>query len=119
MANIKPILPSLREKKRYVAFEVISESKKFSFSDVSKALWGSIISFFGELEFAKAGVILIANTYNPEKMKGLIRVNNKYANHLKASLALVSNVNEQQVIVRALGVSGVVNKALKKYVLCD
>ena len=117
MAGIKPVLPSSREKKRYVAFEVISENKKFSFNDVSKALWGSLLSFLGELEFAKAGVIIIANTFNETNMRGLIRVNNKYVDHLKGAITLISNINEQPVIFRTVGVSGIVNKALKKYVL--
>ncbi len=115
MANIKPVLPSLREKKRYVAFEIIS-NKNFSYPEVSRAILGGTLSFMGELEFAKAGVIIIGNTYNAQNMKGLIKVNNKYAQNLKASLSLVSNIEEQPVIVRTIGVSGMVTKALNKYV---
>ncbi len=118
MANIKPVLPSSREKKRYVAFEIISENKKFSFQDVSRTLWNSLLLFLGELEFAKAGIIVIANTFDEKIMRGLIRVNNKYLAHLKGALTLISGINEQPVIFRVLGVSGIVNKALKKYMVC-
>lgn len=119
MANIKPVLPSSREKKRYVAFEVISKNKTFSFQEVSRAFWNSLLLFLGELEFGKAGIIMISNTYNDKLMKGLIRVNNKYVEHLKASLSLVSAIEEQPVIVRTVGVSGIVNKAIKKYLVAN
>lgn len=115
MARMKPVMPSLREKKRYVAFEVIS-SKQFSFQDVSRAISNAMLSFVGEFGTANAGVIPISNTFNAEIHKGLIKVNNKYVDVLKAALTLISNINEVPVITRTIGVSGMINKALKKYV---
>ncbi|MBI4141608.1 ribonuclease P protein component 2 [Candidatus Woesearchaeota archaeon] len=113
--GIKPLLPALREKKRYVAFEVLL-SKRNSFQEVSKALSSAFLFFLGELELAKAGIIMIANTFNVNAQKGVIRVNNKYVDHVKAALTFVKFVNQEPVIVRSLIVSGVLNKALKRVI---
>lgn len=111
--GIKPLLPTLREKKRYVAFEILS-GKKSSFQEVSRALWNAFSSFLGELELAKAGIIMIANTFNVNMQSGVIRVNNNYVDHVKAALTFVKNVEQQPVVVKSLIVSGVLNKALKR-----
>ena len=114
--GIKPLLPSLREKKRYVAFEIISSKSVSSFTEVLKSFWQGFCSLLGELELARAGIILIKNTYNSQTQRGLVRVNNKYVDHVKAAFTMINNIEQQPVIVRSLGVSGVLNKAQKKYV---
>lgn len=114
MGKIKPLLPSLKEKKRYLAFEVISKEKE-DFSEVSKAIWSSMKGFMGELGLAGAGAWVLQEKYNAQTQKGLIRINHKYVNELKASLCFINKIGEQDVIVRSLGISGILNKAEKKY----
>ena len=111
--KIKPILPTLREKKRYLAFEILSKSKIKDFSSVSSAIWASSLSFLGELGAAKAGIWVLADKYNPEKQRGIIRVNHKHVDGLKASLALVRQIEGNDAIVRSITVSGILRKASK------
>ncbi|MBN2111768.1 ribonuclease P protein component 2 [Candidatus Woesearchaeota archaeon] len=114
MSNqIKPVLPTLREKKRYLAFEIVSKSKIKDFSQVSGAFWGSLLSFAGELGAAKAGMIVMQDKFNSTTQKGVIRINHKYVDYLRASLALVKQIEGNDVIVRSLTVSGMLNKAAK------
>ena len=105
---MKSLLPSLKERKRYLAFEVMSKDNT-RFSVVSKAVWSSILSFIGIKGAAKAGIWLLSDKY--KNNKGLIRVGHKYVDDLKASLALIKNIDSEDVIVRSLGVSGILNKA--------
>lgn len=113
--KIKPILPSLREKKRYLVFEIISKKNIKSFSEVSNLIWQSSLSFLGEIETAKAGIWVLPDKWNQKKQRGMIKVNNKYVDNLKTALTLVKNFKRQQVIIKSVGVSGMVNKADKKY----
>jgi ribonuclease P/MRP protein subunit POP5 len=113
MKKIKPILPSLRERKRYLAFEIMSKDKLDSFPSVSKAIWQSALRYLGEKNTAKAGIWLLADKYKENAQKGLIKVGHKYVNDLKASLALMKQIEGKEVIVRSLGVSGILNKAEK------
>jgi len=41
------LLPSLRERKRYVCFQVISENP-ISYSDLEEAIWNHLLDFYGE-----------------------------------------------------------------------
>ena len=114
MANkLKPILPSLREKKRYLTFEIISKGKIKEFSTVSSSIWSNLLSFMGELGAAKAGIWLLADKYNEKTQRGIIKVSNKYVNELKASLSLIKEIDKKEVIVRSIIVSGMLNKATK------
>ena len=111
--KLKPILPSLREKKRYLTFEIISKSKIKDFSGVSKAVWASLLSFMGEHGTAKAGAWVLSDKYNPATQRGIVKVNHKHVDQLKASLALIKDIDGNEAIVRSIIVSGMLNKATK------
>ncbi|OIO61960.1 hypothetical protein COY26_01155 [Candidatus Woesearchaeota archaeon CG_4_10_14_0_2_um_filter_33_10] len=113
--KIKPVLPSLREKKRYLVFEIISKKDIKSFSEVSSLIWQSSLSFLGEIETAKAGIWVLPDKWNQKKQMGMIKVNNKYVDKLKTVLALIKSFKKQQIFVKSVGVSGMINKADKKY----
>lgn len=113
--KIKAVLPSLREKKRYLVFEITSKKDIKSFSEVSNLIWQSLFSFLGEIETAKAGIWVLPDKWNPKKQKGIIKVNNNYLDKLKTALALIKNFKKQHIVVKSVGVSGMINKAEKKY----
>jgi RNase P/RNase MRP subunit POP5 len=106
-------MPTLKEKKRYLAFEIISKSKIKAFSEVSKAIWTSTLSFAGTKGAARMGIWAFPEKYNPEKQKGIIRVSHTSLDDLKASLALINEIEQQPVIVRSIGASGILAKTEK------
>ncbi len=107
--KIKPLSPSLRQKKRYLVFEAISE-KKIDFNLVSNIILQQGEQFLGTLGMAGAGLIIMHDKFKDKK--GIIKVNHKHVNHLKSVLALI---NKQDLMFRSLGVSGILNKAEKKF----
>jgi ribonuclease P/MRP protein subunit POP5 len=111
MAKIKAILPSLREKKRYLAFEVVSKGRIKGFSGVSKAVWNGMLSFNGTKGTAQAGIMPLPEKYNAELQRGIIRVNNKHIDSLKAGLAAIQEVEGTPAVVKSIGVSGSLKKA--------
>ena len=115
MMKLKSLLPTLKEKKRYLAFEIISKSEIKAFSEVSKTIWGSTLSFAGTKGTANMGIWVFPEKYNPEKQRGIIRVGHKYMDELKASLALIKEIEQQPAIVRSIGASGILAKAEQKY----
>jgi ribonuclease P/MRP protein subunit POP5 len=116
MNKIKPILPSLRERKRYLAFEILSEGNIKDVSAVSRAIWDSSLSFSGELGTAEAGIWFLADKYNAELQRGLIKVGHRHVDQLKAGLMMIDRIEREQAIVRSLGVSGIMKKAYDNYV---
>ncbi|MEM4267528.1 MAG: Rpp14/Pop5 family protein [Candidatus Woesearchaeota archaeon] len=174
MKRLKAVSPCLREKKRYLAYEVLSKQpindKKVLFDALNK----SFIDYLGQLEAGKASIIImpeiyipvykqsctqgtirgtignvtpnneilktesksmedfVQNKYNKYKkqynepinnytinkyiINGIIKVNNKYVDHVRASLCFVNRVGEQDVIVRSIKVSGMIGK-IKRHII--
>ncbi len=113
--KLKPILPSLREKKRYLVFEVLSKDRIKDVSKVSNAIMHYSLQLMGQFGVAKAGIIPLQNKWNPELQKGIIKVGHKHVEALKAALMLATKIDDKEVIFRSIGVSGILNKAEGKF----
>ena len=113
--KIKPLLPSLRERKRYLAYEVISKSRFYDAIHVNKAILDAANKFLGNLGMSYAGIIPINEKWNEKMQRGIMRVNNKHVDNLKASLIFVKNINGKESIVKSVGASGILRKAQQKY----
>lgn len=106
---MKPILPSLREKKRYIGFEVISD-KPLSQEDIKMAILGSAYAYIGDYGMAKAGMEIM----EVENSKGIILVGRQSVDLIKASLSLITSIGNHKAIVKSVTTSGMLNKARKK-----
>lgn len=113
--KLKPLLPSLREKKRYLVFEIISKNKIKDFEMVSKTIIETSLRYLGEFTTGQAGIIFLSDKWNPKLQRGVMRVNHKCVNKIKSVLTLIDNVGEEQVIVKSVGVSGILKKAEERY----
>lgn len=111
MVKLKPLLPTLKEKKRYLVYEVLSD-KKIN-SNLSVEILSQVKNTLGLFDSAKAGLQNIK--YDDKTLKGVMRVNNKEVDKLKTSLAIISSLKDSEVIVRSIGVSGILKKAKNKY----
>ncbi|MBU0469929.1 MAG: hypothetical protein KKA62_05070 [Nanoarchaeota archaeon] len=103
------LLPSLREKKRYVVFEIVSE-KKFSLTDVKDTVESALKEFFGQLGLSKASPIMLKENFNLEKQRFVVKVNNKFVDELKAALTLSEKIKNTPVIIKSLITSGGLKK---------
>ncbi|MBS3152055.1 hypothetical protein J4230_01455 [Candidatus Woesearchaeota archaeon] len=108
----KALLPSLREKKRYLVYEVISESK-FSYKDLKEEITKVFRDIFGLEGLARVGLDFVEHS----ESKGVIRISTKGLDMLKASFCFVRKINKGDVILRSLGVSGMLKKARNKFIL--
>lgn len=107
---MKPLLPSLKEKKRYLVFEIISD-KPLKYKEVEKSLKKELSKVLGLFNSARAGLMFLPETWNKKKQKGIIRVAHKYVSHLKSGLMLIEEIKNQKVIIKSVKVSGILNKA--------
>jgi ribonuclease P/MRP protein subunit POP5 len=113
--KLKAILPSLKQKKRYLVYEIISDKAVDSYAIVRESLMKGILSFLGSLGTAEAGIILLDEKYNAQKQRGIIKVGHRYVDGLKAALTTVEKIGTQKVVLRSMGISGMLNKAEKRY----
>ncbi len=108
--GIKGLLPSLREKKRYVVCEVLSEKPMTDRKPITSSILSTFLSLFGEATLAKAGIQTI-NEYNAETQRVILRIAHTAVQQLKSALILVRTIGGQPVIVRSVAVSGILKKA--------
>lgn len=104
---MKPLLPTLKERKRYILFEVYSK-EKVEKEEVKKQVTKACLQFLGELGMAKAGVQFMPETY--KNNKGIIRVGHRHVDEVKASLALINEIDGKKVSFNVVKVSGLVGK---------
>ena len=115
MATSPKILPpTLRDRKRYLAYQVVSDSK-LEFSEINNAIWYSIMNFMGEKGASEADVWIIKNTYEEERKIGLIKCSHTSVEDVRTALALVQKMGENRMIIRVLGISGTMKAAKKKF----
>ena len=113
--GLKSLLPTLRERNRYIAFEIISEKKIRDFKTISKHLIDVYANLFGIHGLAKANIVPLPDKWNPSKQKGIIKVNHKHVHQLKSAMLFIKRIRHKDVIMRSVGISGILKKAQSKY----
>ncbi|MBN2454555.1 hypothetical protein JXB11_03340 [Candidatus Woesearchaeota archaeon] len=106
--------PSMREKRRYLVFEVFSKKPVSGFNALS-AIQREASSFMGSSGIAKSGFKPLSRMWSSNLQRGMIQVDRKYVEQAKASLCLTKKVGRQNAILRSVGVSGMINKAKERY----
>lgn len=107
------ILPSLREKKRYVVFRVHSQ-EKLDYASMHNAAWNSLLNWLGEKDLSRANVRMIKNLWDSKTQTGFVQCSPKFVDAVKVSLSLVHQIGDQRVIFQTLRVSGTIKSAKAK-----
>ncbi len=106
----KPLLPTLRERKRYLVYEILSDAD-FDAKDVSSTIKFSFKELFGNQGLAEAGLLFQDKKFNKETKRGFVRVSNESLEKLRASFVFINDINGNKAIVKSVIVSGMINKA--------
>ena len=107
---MKRLLPSLRAKKRYLAFELISEVP-VNRSDLVKEVMSSASSLLGDVTASECDVKVLGF----EDLKGIIQCSHTKVKETRASLATLTRVNGKRATVHILGTSGTIKSATEKF----
>ena len=100
------LLPSLREKKRYLAFEMLSEGA-VSRRDFIDELERSASSLLGDMGSSECGL----NMLSFDRAGGIIRCARTKTEYTRAVLATINRVRGVRVAVHVIGSSGSVKGA--------
>ena len=106
--SMNPIPLSLRDKKRYLVFELISDKQLYS-KEVSFAVKNLLLKLFGELGLSKMNYQFIV--FDEKSMKGILKCRHIAVDDLKAGILLLKEINSVKVIPKTLKTSGTVKKA--------
>jgi len=103
--SLNPIPPTLRGKKRYVSFELVSEQPLIEI-EVKKEIWSVFGNIFGGKGIADQKLWVIKWSKN----KGILRCSLKEEENVKAGLLFLKQIKETPVIPIIIKVSGSLKK---------
>ena len=107
-SNMK-LLPSLKQKKRYILFEILG-SEKFSKKDVKDEVQVALKDFLGVLGLSRSGVIFVNEKFKDNKF--LLRCNHKHVDEVISAIILIKTIKNKKVNVKSVKVSGILKKSL-------
>jgi ribonuclease P/MRP protein subunit POP5 len=99
--------PSLRERRRYLLFEVLSE-RAIDKWELLKEIWDSLYSLYGDLGASESKVWLIdyRTLDGATGGRGILRCAHQHVEEVRASLACIHSVNNVRVGIRVIRTSG-------------
>lgn len=106
--KLKPLLSTLRERKRYLAFEVLAE-KELEWTSIKRAIAAGVKDYIGLHGLAEAGLLFVK--YN--KNKGVLRVSHTMLNKVRAAFVFMQTIDNTPVIIRSIKASGMIHKAVE------
>ena len=109
MRKLKTLPPTLRERKRYISFQVIPETDEdFTYSDLESGIWNTLLDFLGELGVSRTSFWLLKDTWDSKMLTGVIKCNHTSTEAVIASLGLIDRLGDNRICFKILKVSGTV-----------
>ena len=110
----KPLPSSLRGRRRYIAYEIISQ-EKILLDDLMNTIWHTVLNFLGEHGTSETDMWIAKDTYDDKRQMGLIRCSHDSVEQIRASLALIERIGDVRVVFKVLGISGTIKAAKMKF----
>jgi ribonuclease P/MRP protein subunit POP5 len=107
---MKKLLPSLRERKRYLVFEVLAKNE-ISRDELAKEITSASHSLYGDIGVSTISPKLL--DFNGKS--GILRCAQDRVNEARAILATVNNINGAPLTLRVVGISGTIKAAKEKF----
>ncbi len=117
MLKLKALKPALREKKRYIVYQLeAADNKPVKMFSYQQALVEKLHELLGVFNAAHAGILPLK--FENTTQRGILRVNHTAVDSVRSCFVLIDELNETPIRVSTQGVSGIMKKAKEKY-LCS
>ena len=113
MLRLKPLRPSLREKKRYIVYELETTQIDIDMFSFQEALVNEIKKLLGVFQASAAGIMPIK--YEQQTKRGILRVNHTAVDPIRSCFVMINKLKEVPVNIHTRGVSGILKKAKSEY----
>jgi ribonuclease P/MRP protein subunit POP5 len=124
--KLKILPPTLRDKKRYIAFEVTSQGSLGRDEVISMILDASLY-LYGACGAGKFDLWVIKlwrcktdkdspECINEYRMKGILRCRREEIDSVMAIIPTITNFRGKPVVLHTLGISGTIKSAIKKFI---
>lgn len=106
---MKRLPPSIRQKTRYLLFEVHCE-KDICLGDLVDSVWEESLDYLGAEGSSKADFWVIGNLFDEDLQEGVIRVKRSEENKIRTVLTLIEHIGEENCVIEVKQVSGSLKK---------
>jgi RNase P/RNase MRP subunit POP5 len=107
MAKLKPLLPSLKERKRYIVYKLTTDEPIAV--NVPNAVTKRIEDELGVYDAADAGIIHL--DYDERRQEGIIRCRHDMVDKVRTALTMQRDVDNTQILPQIKTVSGTLKNA--------
>ncbi len=118
MMKLKILPPTLREKKRYIAFDLFSENK-INKDELIVFLWNCIVNIYGEIESSKINLWLInfkiIKNSQRRQYRCIIKCRRGYETEMITALNSITKYKNSRVVIHTLATSGTIKTLDDKY----
>ena len=118
--KLKILPPTLRNDKRYISFEAVSEVP-LSKEDVISLVWEASLNFHGECKTSKFDLWVMRVWYTKSSgdrniIKGILQCNRSEVSSVRAAILLVNKFKGKRVVFHTIGISGTIQAGIKKFI---
>jgi ribonuclease P/MRP protein subunit POP5 len=110
--RIKGLPPTMRDRKRYVAFYVECD-EKMRRDEVAKLIFKEAVGFYGVKSMSKINLRVL--DFDEDSQEGFLACSHKSVDDVKVSLALVYDSDGRRVTIVPKGVSGTIRALKRKF----
>ncbi len=104
----KTLKPTLRERNRYLVFEVVSDRTPGR-KDVVDSIWATVLRLYGEVGASRTSMWVM--DYDRKKKKGVVKVNHGGVETVRSAIAAADGVGGGKAVFNVLKVAGTLKKA--------
>jgi RNase P/RNase MRP subunit POP5 len=102
------------DRDRYVVFQILPENKGIQIAELKRNIWSMYQKLYGLNGTTEAG--LYFEEFDETNGMGLVRCNSKSLSNFMTSIAMITTIDKNEVLIMPLYITGLINKA-KKYIL--
>jgi ribonuclease P/MRP protein subunit POP5 len=118
--KLKILPPTLRDPKRYISFESISQMP-LGREEIISLIWETSLNFFGEYGTSMFDIWImnILNckiSDNKHIIRGIIQCNREEVSSVRVILSVITKFRGGRVVFHTLGISGTIKSAIKKFI---
>ena len=92
-------------------FKIISKKPFEALNPLNSEIKANLLTFLGELGYAKAGIMFIKSKFIIDNQIRILKIGHKYIDEVKMGLSLIKKLGNVDVIIKSIGVSGILKKA--------
>ena len=103
--KLKSLIPTLRQKKRFIRI-IVKSNKKLDFDTLANSINSQIMYYVGAIDFGKAGIRLLKDKFDYKNQEIILRVGTKFKDKAVGSIALITKIENNDVNLKIKRISG-------------